>query len=113
MLSGHASDDAGEDERGRWEVQHTRNNELWCVALAIPLYRKLMPRGASDFLSRKSSDMSASHPSLSAAFYHMSDYVFFEYTGVVHLIRNPKESGAPIHCLAKMKAKDSRGNAQI
>jgi hypothetical protein len=41
----------------------------------------------------------------------MSDYVFFEYTGVVHLIRNSKESGAPIHCLAKMKAKDSRGNA--
>jgi len=68
-------------------------------------------RGACHVLSRKSNDMSASHPSLSGAFYHMSDYVFFEYTGVVHLIRNSKESGAPIHCLAKMKAKDSRGNA--
>jgi hypothetical protein len=41
----------------------------------------------------------------------MSDYAFFEYTAVVHLTRNPQDSGTPIHCLAKMKAKDSEGRA--
>jgi hypothetical protein len=40
---------------------------------------------------------------------HMSDYVFFEYTAVVHL--TGKSQSAPIHCLAKMKTKDSEGDA--
>src|ERR1700736_562669 len=41
----------------------------------------------------------------------MSDYIFFEYTALIHLTRNPQESGTPIHCLAKMRAQDSKDNS--
>jgi|GraSoi_2013_60cm_1033757.scaffolds.fasta_scaffold05197_6 hypothetical protein len=40
----------------------------------------------------------------------MSDYVFFEYTAVIHLTRNPPASGLATHCVAKMRANDSEGN---
>jgi hypothetical protein len=39
----------------------------------------------------------------------MSNHVFFEYTAVIHLTRNPSASGSAIHCLAKMRAHDSEG----
>src|SRR5260221_12432073 len=40
----------------------------------------------------------------------MSDYVFFEYTAVIHLTRNPPASGLATHCVAKMRANYSEGN---
>jgi hypothetical protein len=40
----------------------------------------------------------------------MSDSVFFEYTAVTHLPRNPSASGAAIHCVARIRANDSEGN---